>query len=179
MHAAKIAREEAITEALRAVNDAIGEEQPSAQAFRIIEAIKRLMSDKPVVVASLNRVDYLERVQTAARAEWQTKREAFAAAHGEREEPVGPKYDATAGIDTPLGRLKVVTWRRPWKGTARDHRVSWASEYYLNDEPITIAEIKRAGLAQRPTTRNRQKAAGIISLQDALNQSLKPRKKPR
>lgn len=146
-HTAKMAREDAITDALRATNDAIGEEVPTPQALRIIDAIKRLRSGQPVKVARLERVDYLERVQRAARAAW-------ALTHSRTKH--GPEHEATAGIDTPLGRLRMTTWRRPWRGR-RGERIVWAGEYYLDDEPITLAEIKAAGLAQRPTTRNRQK----------------------
>lgn len=147
-HAEKIAREEAVTDALRVTNDAIGEEVPTAQALRIIEAIKRLRSGQPVKVERLDRIDYLERVQHAARAAWSE-------AHGIVD--TGPEHDAVAGIDTPIGRLMMVTWRRPWKGDSKGERTAWAGEYYLNDQPITLAEIKAAGLAQRPTIRNRQR----------------------
>lgn len=148
-YAARMAREDAITDALRATNDAIGDEVPTPQALRIIEAIKRLRASQPVRVARLERVDYLERVQQAARAAWMK-------AHGNGV--TGPEHDASAGIDTPIGRLTMTIWRRQWNGK-RGVRIAWAGEYYLNGEPITIAEIKEAGLAQRPTTRNRQRAA--------------------
>ena len=147
-HAARMARDDTITEALRAVNDAIGNEEPTDQAFRIIAAVKALR--QPARVTSLARVDYLEKVQSEAQR-------AHIAAYGyEDSRNLGQAYDAIAGIETPLGRLKCLTWRRQWS----DGRIAWASEYSLNDEPITVAEIKAAGLAQRPTTRNRQKAAG-------------------
>ncbi|RJT41990.1 hypothetical protein D3227_04745 [Mesorhizobium waimense] len=142
-YAARLAREDAITEALRAANDAIGDETPTDQAFKIIDAIKRMREGQPARVTSTDRRDYLAEVQEKARAAW------FAAAQG-------PEHDATAGIDTPLGRLRATTWRRPWAGD-RGERIAWASEYYLDDKPITVAEIKATGLAQRPTTRKRRK----------------------
>lgn len=145
--ATRLAREDAFTDALRATDAAIGDEQPAPQALRIIAAIKRLRDDKPARVTSLTRVDYLDRVQTAARA-------AYRAAHGLGDH--GSDHDGVAGIDTPLGRLKAIVWRRQWKGGKHGDRIAWAGEYYLNDEPITVAEIKASGLAQRPTTRNRQ-----------------------
>jgi len=144
-HTHKLARDEFITEALRAVNDAIGNEEPHAQAFRIIAAIKGLREDKVRVAGG--GIDYLERVQNTARDVWIME---FGGKHGNIV-VVGPQ--ATAGIDTPIGRLRCTTWRTLWKG----ERAAWASEYSLNDEPITVREIKAAGLAQRPTTRNRQK----------------------
>lgn len=146
---ARIAREEAITEALRAINDAIGDEVPTVQAFKIIDAIKRLRDGRPAHVGSTERRDYMAEAQDAARAVW-------LAVH-RLGNTTGPEYDATAGVDTPLGRLRVTTWRRSWRG-ARGERIAWASEYYLNDQPITVAEIKAMGLAQRPTTRNRKRS---------------------
>ncbi|RWF64103.1 MAG: hypothetical protein EOQ34_29940 [Mesorhizobium sp.] len=150
---ARIAREEAITDALRAINDAIGDEEPTDQAFKIIDAIKRLRDDKPARVASTERVDYLGRVQAEAQAAWMAQ----FLPEAETIPPVGPNYDATAGVDTPLGRLRVTTWRRGWRG-ARGERIAWASEYYLADQPITVAEIRACGLAQRPTSRNRKRS---------------------
>ncbi|TIT90350.1 MAG: hypothetical protein E5W41_00025 [Mesorhizobium sp.] len=149
---ARIAREETITEALRAINDAIGDEVPTVQAFKIIDAIKRLRDGQPAHAGSERR-DYMTEAQAAARAEWQAKHDVFQ----HFGDTTGPNYDATAGVDTPLGRLRVTTWRRPWRGD-RGERIAWASEYYLNDQPITVAEIKAMGLAQRPTTRNRKRA---------------------
>lgn len=146
-HAQKIARDEALAEALRALDEAIGDEPPTDQAFRIIAAIKRMRESVQVRVASLSRVDYLGRLQEAARLRWNSLYDTHEA---------GTEHDATAGIETPLGRLRMVTWRRAWAGQ-KGERIAWAGEYYLNDEPITVAEIKAAGLAQRPTTRNRQK----------------------
>ncbi|MDK2769957.1 MAG: hypothetical protein KYX69_19840 [Sphingomonas sp.] len=148
---ARMAREDALTEALRVADTAIGSERPEPQAFRIIAAIRELRDAAPARVTSLSRIDYLERVQRDARIAWGGRWQ------GNR---TGPEHDATAGVDTPLGRLRVVVWRRPWKGERRGQRIAWAGEYYLNDEPITVAEIKAAGLAQRPTTRRRQRKDG-------------------
>ena len=139
-----LAREAAIADALRAIDEAIGEEAPGEQAFRIVAAIKALRADSAPHVASLERVDYLETLQRSARATWNSR---YAAGS------IGPDFDAVAGLDTPLGRLKMVTWRRAWRGG----RIAWASEYYLDDDPVSIAEIRAAGLAQRPTTRKRRK----------------------
>lgn len=146
-HTAKLAREDALTDALRVTDAAIGDEQPAPQALRIIAAIKRLRDDEPARVVSFNRVDYLDRVQIAARAAYRT-------VHGLGDH--GSECEGIAGIDTPLGRLKAIVWRRPWKGGKHGDRIAWAGEYYLDEEPITVAEIKAAGLAQRPTTRNRK-----------------------
>lgn len=146
-HTARLAREDAITDALRAVNAALGDDVPTDQAFRIIDAIKRLRAGQPARVTSTERRDYMAEVQEAARALWAMKH---------ANDGVGPSMDATAGIDTPLGRLRVTTWRRSWTGE-RGERIAWASEYYLSEEPITVAEIKAAGLAQRPTTRQRRR----------------------
>ena len=145
-HAAKLARDETITEALRAANDALGDEEPTNQAFRVIAAIKALRHDGVRVTGS-ERIDYLERVQKAVQRAWLDEYDGAVGVVGD------PKHDAIAGIDTPIGRLKAITFRRQWKGG----RIAWATEYYLDDQPITIREIRAAGLAQRPTTRNRQK----------------------
>lgn len=147
--AARMARENAITDALRAADIAIGKEVPTDQALRIIAAIKRLRAGEPACVTSLDRIDYLERVQAAARAAWIER-------HGVSALKAGIEHDAVAGIDTPIGRLKAVVWKRAWAGV-RGMRIVWASEYYLDDQPITVAEVKAAGLAQRPTTRNRKR----------------------
>lgn len=152
---ARLAREDAITEALRVVNDAIGDEVPTAQAFRIIDAIKRLRDGQPAHAGS-ERIDYLGRVQAEGKSNW-SRQHATVKGLVVAKPPTGPNYDATAAIDTSLGRLRVTTWRRSWRG-ARGERIAWASEYYLNDQPITVAEIKAMGLAQRPTTRNRKRS---------------------
>lgn len=138
----RLAREEAFTEALRAANDAIGNRQPHAQATDIIKALKRLRDEKPARLARLEPVDYLEKAQTAARAAW-------------KAEPrgLGPKASASATVQTPAGVLSCETWRTRW----RSNRTVWSSAYTLDGEPITVREIRDAGLAQRPTTRNRQK----------------------
>lgn len=146
--AALLTREDALTDALRAVDSAIGDEQPTDQAMRIIDAIKRLRPSEPARLTSPNRVDYLDRVQKAARGAW-------SAAHGPMN--FGPEHDAVAGVDTPIGRLRAVVWRRRWHGNRRGDRIAWAGEYYLDDDPVTIAEIVTAGLARRPTTRCRQR----------------------
>ncbi|TIN82199.1 hypothetical protein [Mesorhizobium sp.] len=134
---------------MRAINDAIGDEVPTVQAFKIIDAIKRLRDGQPAHAGSERR-DYMAEVLELARADWNAK-------HWDHRPRIGPEFDATAGVDTPLGRLRMTTWLRPWKG-ARGERIAWASEYYLNDQPITVAEIKAMGLAQRPTTRNRKRS---------------------
>lgn len=151
-HTARLAREDAITDALRAVNAALGDDVPTDQAFRIIDAIKRLRAGQPARVTSTERRDYMAEVQEAAQAAWWTLHGALVG----QPAPTGPANDATAGIDTPLGRLRITTWRRSWTGE-RGERIAWASEYYLSEEPITVAEIKAAGLAQRPTTRRRRR----------------------
>lgn len=146
-HAASLARDEAITEALRAVNDAIGDEVPTQQALRIVEAVKRLRV--PVRVEGTKRVDYLGRVQHAVRVQWKGTR---------KPDEIGPEFDAVISVGTPLGFLKAITYRRQWS----TGRIAWMTEYYLDDTPITIAEIRAAGLAMRPTTRrSRQKRKAI------------------
>ena len=158
--AARMAREDAIRDALRAINDAIGDEEPTAQAFRIIEAVKDMRANAPVRVPIIHRnkhdgiappVDYLERVQQEARAAWQ---EAHGTAPG--LSVAKPEYDATAGVTTPLGRLTATTWRTVWTGK-NGQRIVWMTEYSLDGLPISVAEIRKAGLAQRPTSRNRKR----------------------
>lgn len=155
-HSERIAREDVISECLRALDIGIGDEQPTDQALRIMKEIKALRAPDPLVLAQQPNdtkyrtrfpTDYLERVQDAARAAWLAQWQ-----HGD----VDPAHDATAGVDTPLGRLRCTVWQRQWAGKVRQ-TTTWASEYALNDEPISVREIRAAGLAQRPTTRNRKK----------------------
>ncbi len=150
----RIAREDALSDALRAANDAIGDARPHAQALKIIEAIKRIRSDAPVVVATERPTDFLAMVQAKARMAW---REAYGHSHGPGV-LIGPRHTASAEQETPLGALSAKTWRRPWKGK-RGARLAWAAEYTLNGAPITLREIRMAGLAKRPTTRRRRKNA--------------------
>lgn len=149
-HATKLARHDAFTEAIRETDAAIGDEQPTDQALRIIAALKRLRDGQPVRVETLERRDYMAQVQEAAR-------KAFLDLYPARQSSyaTGPSFDATAGIDTPLGRLVATVWRQQWSGK-RGERITWAGSYMLENEPITVAEIRAAGLAQRPTTRNRK-----------------------
>lgn len=149
----RIGWEDAITSALRAANDAIGDREPHKQALDIIRAIKALRSDKRVTIPPAARQkkdrvthDHLERVQVAARVEWAKKYNA----------EIGPEADATASVDTPLGTLTATVWRQRWKGV-RGERIAWCAEYWLAGETITIRDIRAAGLAQRPTTRNRKR----------------------
>lgn len=141
--AAKIARDDTITEALRVANDAIGSEPPTPQTFRILAAIKAMRSNN--VRVTTGGVDYLARVQQAAQSLWREQ-------YKDHELTMGGECSVSAGIDTPLGRLTCRTWRTVWK----HGRIAWASEYMLGPDFITVREIKNAGLAQRPTSRNRQ-----------------------
>lgn len=143
---AAIARDEAIADALRVATAVIGDDIATPQALAMIAAIKRLRGADPVKVAQLRAVNYLAQLQREAQTLW----------NGHYDDGAhGPAHDVIAGIDTPLGRFRCTTWRRRWS----TGRIAWASEYYLNDQPITIAEIEAAGLAQRPTTRQRRRVA--------------------
>lgn len=133
-----IARSDALTDALRAANDAIGDDQPTRQAIDIIAAIKRMRDKKPARVTGSDRVDYLWLVQTGAKTKFRLRTDGS---------------PASWSIHTPLGILECTTWRKQW----RSGKLAWFSEYMLNGEPITVREIRDAGLARRPTTRNRQK----------------------
>jgi predicted outer membrane protein len=144
---ARLAREDAITDALRAVNAVIGEDDPTDQALAILAALKSLRDGKPARVPGTARIDYLRRVQDAAQRAWHD-------AHGTDLSVIGIEADAEAIVDTPLGELSALVWRRAWQG-ARGGRTAWASVYALDGEPITVAEIRNAGLAMRPTSRNR------------------------
>lgn len=139
-HSDLTARYDALTDAIRVATDCIGDKNAQPQALAIIQALKRLRDDKPARVSSLNPVDYLEKAQTEARGK---------ARFGAGNQPT----QAIGGVDTPLGRLICTTWRTVWKGG----KEAWRSEYTLAGNPITVREIRDAGLAQRPTTRNRQK----------------------
>lgn len=144
-HADRIAREEALTDALRIIADVVGNDNASAQVLHIIDAIKRLRANKPARVRMLTPIDYLSRVQELARAKWLTRH---------AEDPTIGRFEAVHAVDTPIGVLRLVTWRTEWRGG----KPAWAGEYSLDDAPITIAEIRAAGLAQRPTTRKRRVA---------------------
>jgi len=146
-HTARLAREDTITDALRAADTAIGDEEPDDQALRILAALKALRADQPARVTGTNRVDYLTRVQKAAQAAWYNR-------HGQDQNRAGIEFEASASVATPLGDLRAIIWRREWRGV-RGRRLAWASEYWLGDDPITIDEIRAAGLALRPTSRNR------------------------
>lgn len=143
--AGKLVREQVVTELLRGISGILGEEPPTLRELRIIAAVKSLR-DEAVTRVLVERVDYLEMVQKASHRAWW-------AAHGHATIITGPEHDAIAGVDTPLGRLKAITYRRQWK----TGRTAWVTEYYLEDQPITIRDIRAAGLAQRPTMRNRQR----------------------
>ena len=144
-HAEKIIREATLTEAIRELHPLMGEE-PSPEAFAMLDRLKDMRDAAVATVASTARVDYLEQAQTAARRDHNVK-------HG--RDKIGRAFMGTATVDTPLGQLECSTWLRPWDGEKRA-RVTWASDYMLAGNFISVREIKAAGLAQRPTTRNRQ-----------------------
>lgn len=125
-----------VTKALRAVDQAIGDELPTDQALAIIKALKAMRTEAPKQTG----VDYLERLQTAVRARYRFEK--ITATMWSTEKTV------TETIDTPAGPL-----------TAKTYQVFgvWQTAYRLNGNSITIAEIRAAGLAQRPTTRKRTK----------------------
>lgn len=56
--------------------------------------------------------------------------------------------DGHAEVVTPIGKLSCWTWL----GTTGKP----TSSYTLDSHCVTVAEMKRLGLAQRPTTRNRK-----------------------
>lgn len=152
-HSDKLTREDALTQAIRAatqvVDAAVGRgEVASQQALDIIEAIKRLRSDRPARIPTGSGVDYLHKVQQLARALWCRDNQSS-------QDGIGPKFEASATFATPIGKLTCVTWRRAWNGK-QGERSAWASEYYLDGQPITVTEIRAAGLAQRPTRRKRK-----------------------
>lgn len=171
----RIAREDALTDALRAANLALGDHEPDDQALRIIEAIKRLRAGWPTKVVSLERIDYAERARNAARAAWtelhSVTRVQLSAVDGAtsynvyRSDGAGihligttsGEATASATVETPLGRLTAVASRQTWAGG----REAWHTLYKLDGRPITLTEMRAACLMQRPTTRNRQKKAGL------------------
>lgn len=147
-HAYKIARDETIQEVIRTLDAALSYVERDEEDIRrnVFATLKGMREGLPVVVRTLNRIDYLEKVQTEARAEHARSRPSDNA----------KEYTASAVVETPIGKLGIITWQRTWRG-ARGERTAWASEYTLNGEPITLDEIRKAGLNQRPTTRNRTK----------------------
>lgn len=143
MPTSKRTRIDTLTDVLRAINDVCGDEPPAPQTLDIIKAVKRMRDDKPVQVSSAHRVDYLEQVQRKARAAWKRL--------GDND--FG--YPGIAAVETPLGVLRAETHEVQWRRKSGVVTLQWASRYTLNSDPITVAEIREAGLAQRPTSRNR------------------------
>ncbi len=150
-HAEKIIREQTLTEAIRELHPLMGEE-PSPESFAMLERLKDMREAATATVASSSPVDYLEQVQGKARRAHLVKHAV---------DKIGRAHSASASVDTPLGKLECMTWKRPWEGEKRA-RVTWASEYQLAGEFISVREIKAAGLAARPTTRNRQRRSADI-----------------
>lgn len=73
-------------------------------------------------------VDYLDTLQTMARRRWHS-------VYGRCQ----PTRDRSVRefLDTPLGVLSCRTWRENAAGKLR-----FRSEYWLDDEPITISEFR-------------------------------------
>lgn len=142
--AERIAYETAIEDAIRTVS----ENCPAANAD-VFSALQSLRPSKPTRVAYSPPVNYLEVLQQLARKAWHDK-------HG--SEAHGAEADAVAGLDTPIGWLRAVVWRRAWTGK-RGLRLCWSTEYYLDDEPVTLDEIRKAGLAKG--VRQRRAEAGV------------------
>lgn len=144
-------RHDAIVECIRAVSQVMDVDgDPGPVAHAMLDALKSLQSAVPVRVQYMTPVDYLETVQNIARATWASQYQG-----GE----TGQIHSASGAVDTPLGRLRCTTWQREWAGK-RHQRVTWASQYDLRGEPVTIDTIRSAGLAERPSKRNRPKGAG-------------------
>lgn len=138
--ALRLAIDDWIVNALRGIDATLGDEPPGKQAMAIIRYLKELRDGNQIRNPEPHRVDYLEQAQNRAREDFGMRRDGSGTGH----------------VDTPLGRLSCETWRKTWTGT-RGTREVWESEYYLNADPITVAEIRAAGLARRPHIRNRQK----------------------
>lgn len=144
--AERIIRERAIAECISAIHPLMGEDA-GPDAYAMLEKLKALRDEAQATVAGGNPVDYLEMVQLRARKK-----------HIASIDPdkIGREHSATEAVDTPLGELRCMTWKRPWVGDKRP-RITWASEYTLAGDFVSVREIKAAGLAARPTSRNRQK----------------------
>lgn len=154
--AARIAYQKGVEDAIRAAGSAVEDHDRNddgsiafAAITDIFAAMRECLPEKTAYVAMTEPVDYLDRLIRAARHAWFE-------AHGYGTRLSGVEHDAVFGLDTPLGRLKAIVWRRPWTGK-RGERLCWAAEYYLNDEPVTIAEIRAAGLAEKKFKRNRER----------------------
>lgn len=145
--AERIAYETAVTDCIRAVSQSC----PGAGAD-VFAALRSTLPEKASRVLEPSPVNYLEQIQRLAQTAWYEK-------HGHGTGLHGAAADAVAGLDTPLGRFRAVIWRRPWAGK-RGERLCWSTEYYLNDEPVTLDEIRAAGLAKG--IRQRRAEAGIF-----------------
>lgn len=141
-HADRMTRDATITDCIRAVDAVLGDQPPGPQALAIIAALKALR-DSTVRVPGTERVDYLSMVQRAAQDQ-----------HVRKYGPAVRDAAATAQavVGTPIGALSATVWRVTWK----NGKAAWFTQYTLAGEPITLREIKEAGLAQRPTTRRRK-----------------------
>lgn len=139
--AEQIVRADALTDALRAMQNIIGDADVQPQMLEAIRAIKALRAGYEVRVQTAERVDYLDRVQHVARTAW-----------GEAYGGNGMRIDteASGSVQTPLGALTATVWRQETSAGTQ-----WKAHYSLDGKPISVRDIKLAGLAQRPTSRNR------------------------
>lgn len=152
----RIAYQQGVEDAIRAAGEAVEgytrAEDGSISYAAITDmfaAMRRRLPAKAAYIKMSEPIDYFAQLKSVAHRAWFEK-------HGHGTKLSGVEHDAVAGVDTPLGRLKAIVWRRPWAGK-RGERLCWAAEYYLDDEPVTIAEITAAGLADKKFRRNRGK----------------------
>lgn len=150
-------REETISECISAVWPLMGDEHnPVADAM--LDALRALKSQTPLIVTRNERVDYLTKVQERARHTFRVDNDmTIDLEKNTRSFPQGQEHEAIGTVETPLGTLRCYTWMRPWKGEKRSGS-NWVSQYTLDFEPISIREIKRVDLALRPHARIRHKS---------------------
>ena len=151
----RIARQKGIEEAIRTASRAVAGLQqdqegrvPFDRVVEIFAAMKGLIKSNEYI--SLGEpVNYLMLVQQQAQAAYNLE---FGKSDPDFAQMVEAKGSAAEA--TPMGTLECVTWKKNWAGPKRQRR-AWQSKYFLADEPVTISDIREAGLADNKIRRNR------------------------
>lgn len=138
----KLAREEGIIDARRVVLEIISEEGFDGTYMRRIVKAMREVQDPCLVltIEARERVDWMTLSQRLAQQKYRKD-------HG--ISCIGFEYLTAAAVMTPAGPLRCETYRQEWKGPLIT-RVAWFSEFFLDEVYATRADLKRAGLADRP-----------------------------
>jgi len=146
--AQRLARADAISECISLIAPIIDDvDDPGPIPDAMLAALFKLRDSAQAVIQQTEPIDYLGRARVRAQNDFRAK--------------PGPADYGWGAEDTPLGRLKVRTWQRTWVGKLGS-RIVWASEYLLDGDPVTIADLRKAGFARRPHSRNRKARSAEI-----------------